>query len=108
MGVHFVPRAWGEVDDAQVEILARFGCQQRLARHGTTGEQGGVDRLSRDLVGLVHLHGAFSFTLIATIYTRPTFRATGHGVNAASSLDLPRRGGRAGCSTLKAVCRPHR
>src|SRR6267142_576212 len=60
MSVHFVTRTRTEVDDAQIEVVARLGREQRLPRHRTTGEQGSVHGLSWDLAGFVYLHLSFS------------------------------------------------
>src|SRR2546426_8907163 len=56
MSVHFVTRTRAEVDHAQIEVVARLRREQRLPRHWTTGEQGSVHGLSRDLAGFVYLH----------------------------------------------------
>src|SRR3989454_7657259 len=56
MSVHFVTRPRAEVDDTQIEVVARLRREQRLPRHRTTGEQGSVHGLSRDLAGFVYLH----------------------------------------------------
>src|SRR5206468_12002612 len=56
VSVHFVTRPRAEVDDTQIEVVARLGREQRLPRHRTTGEQGSVHGLSRDLAGFVYLH----------------------------------------------------
>src|SRR5439155_16847076 len=58
MSVHFVTRTRAEVDDAQIEVVARLRREQRLPRHRTTGEQGSVHGLSRDLAGFVYLHSS--------------------------------------------------
>ena len=42
MRVHFVPGTGTEVDDAQIKVVAHVRCEQRLARHRTTREQGTV------------------------------------------------------------------
>src|SRR5262245_12244176 len=54
VGVHLVASARAEVDDAEIELVARLGGQQTLTRHVTTGEQGSLDGFSGDLVGLEH------------------------------------------------------
>src|SRR5437899_6283972 len=56
MSVHLVTRTRAEVDDAQIEVVARLGREQRLPRHRTAGEQGSVHGLSWDLAGFVYLH----------------------------------------------------
>src|SRR6266508_421180 len=56
MSVHFVTRTGAEVDNAQIEVVARLRREQRLPRHRTTGEQGGVHGLSWDLAGFMHFH----------------------------------------------------
>src|SRR5919202_4697598 len=55
MGVHFVPGTGCEVDDAQIEVVAHLGREQRLARHGTAREQGAVGWFCGDLVGFDYL-----------------------------------------------------
>src|SRR5690349_22424541 len=57
VGVHLVPGARTEVDDAEVEILAGLRRQERLPGHRATGEQGRVDGFGGNLRGLVDLHG---------------------------------------------------
>src|SRR5262245_32973452 len=80
--VHLVTRTRAEVDDAQIEVLARLGREQRLARHRTAGEQGSVHRLSWNLARSVYLHGAFSSraivptALLAGVYLHFDVRAT--------------------------------
>src|SRR5206468_1269440 len=56
VSVHFVTRPRAEVDDTQIEVVARLGREQRLPRHRTTGEQGSVHGLSWDLARFVYLH----------------------------------------------------
>src|SRR5882672_1143175 len=58
VSVHFVTRPSTEVDDAQIEVVARLWREQRLPRHRTAGEQGSVHGLSRDLAGLVYFHSS--------------------------------------------------
>src|SRR6266850_8219614 len=58
VSVHFVTRPSTEVDDAQIEVVARLGREQRLPRHRTAGEQGSVHGLSWDLAGFVDLHSS--------------------------------------------------
>src|SRR2546425_9291530 len=77
MGVHFVAGTGGEVDDAQIEVVARLRRQQRLPRHGTTREQGCVYGLSRDLVGFVYL----LWSILLSGYR--AFLAYAHALSAA-------------------------
>src|SRR3989454_10865285 len=58
MSVHFVTRTRAEVDDAQIEVVARLRREQRLARHRTTREQGSVHGLGWDLAGFMYLHSS--------------------------------------------------
>src|SRR4029453_10431721 len=91
MRVHFVPGTGAEVDDTQIEILARLRRQQRLPRHGTTGEQGSIDGLSRDFGGLVYLHWRFSSSLVIPRWPSSPMVAHGGPVSALSSGGLLRR-----------------
>src|SRR3989442_12801616 len=68
MSVHFVARTRAEVDDAQIEVVARLGREQRLPCHRTTGEQGSVHGLSWDLAGFVDLHSFSSQAIVPSSF----------------------------------------
>src|SRR5262245_4810236 len=98
--VHLVARARAEVDDAQIEILARLRREQRLPRHRSSGEQRSVHRLRRDLARFVYLHGALSsratltIALCAGVYLRLDTLATQAPRGWPLTCSTPRRGSR--------------
>ena len=55
VSVYLVTRTRAEVDDAQIEVVARLGREQRLPRHRTAGEQGSVSAPLGNLVGAVYI-----------------------------------------------------
>src|SRR5262249_1975724 len=96
--VHLVPRARAEIDDAQIEVLACLGREQRLPCHWTAGEQGSVHGLSWDLARSVHFHGAFSSwaivsrALLAGVYLHLDIRATERAQTRGRGLSKSRAG----------------
>jgi hypothetical protein len=56
MGVHLVAGTGTKINDGKIEVIAHLRRQQRLSRHGTAREQGGIRWFRGDCVGFEYFH----------------------------------------------------